>query len=106
HRQAYDAWFASDRVKVHDRCLIQEMLLDTQGYVFGSNPQDVPQLNDALLMSFGQLPLGGHYMNQAGARRPTDIFYHAVDDRSNANFLWFIKFERSFLQKERQLYED
>ena len=29
-----------------------------------------------------------------------------VDDRANANFLWFIKFERSFQERERKMVED
>jgi hypothetical protein len=32
-----------------------------------------------------------------------DPVFTDVRDRSNANFLWFIKFERSFMETEREL---
>jgi hypothetical protein len=35
-----------------------------------------------------------------------DQCYATVEDRSNANFLWFIKFERSFQEKELQMVQE
>jgi hypothetical protein len=32
--------------------------------------------------------------------------YSTIEDRSNANFLWFIKFERSFQEKELQMLQE
>lgn len=104
-RAAYDAWFESDLAKGHDRRVIHEMLLDEKGYVFGEGREE-RILRSAFLVGFGAMPLGGNYFMVEGARRPDDPDYAVVEDRSNANFLWFVKFERSFLDKERELAEN
>lgn len=104
-RAAYDAWFESDLPKAHDRRIIHEMLLDEKGYVFGEEREE-RFLRRAFLVGFGAMPLGGNYFMIEGARAPDDPDYAVVEDRSNGNFLWFVKFERSFLDKERELAEN
>ena len=59
-----------------------------------------------LFKRLGELPHGKNYLSMKATRTPMDTCYATVEDRSNANFLWFIKFERSFQEKEQQMIEE
>jgi hypothetical protein len=59
-----------------------------------------------LFKRLGELPQGRNYLSMKANRTPLDSCYATVEDRSNANFLWFIKFERSFQEKEKQMIEE
>ena len=59
-----------------------------------------------LFQKLGELPYGRNYLLMSSKKAPTDMCYATVEDRSNANFLWFIKFERSFQEKELQMIQD
>lgn len=102
-RAAYDSFFEDARLKPHDKRLIHQMLLDENAYVRGKSALRPPQTSLDLFRKLGQLPSGANYLTLKGAPAPDDARYTAVEDRSNANFLWFIKFERSFHEKEAQM---
>jgi hypothetical protein len=103
-RAAYDKFFDSCRTKIHDKQIIHQMLLDDHGYMKSQrNPQKV---SIDLFQKLGELPHGRNYLSLHGERVPTDMCYATVEDRSNANFLWFIKFERSFQEKELQMMKE
>lgn len=97
-----EAWFLSDRCKAEDKALIQQMLVDAQGYVFQSS--DVMRSVTAeLIGALGTMPFGKNYLAHHAMTILDDPIFNEVRDRSNANFLWFIKFERSFRESEHEL---
>lgn len=100
-RAAYDKFFEDKRTKIHDKRIIHQMLLDDQGYMKAT--QKFPKVGMELFRKLGELPSGRNYLSIGGKKPPTDMSYSTVEDRSNANFLWFIKFERSFQEKELQM---
>lgn len=104
-RAAYDRFFDDSRTKAHDKRLIHQMLLDENGGLRRAEGKP-PKISVDLFKKMGEMPQGRNYLLMKGARAPTDAGYAAVEDRSNANFLWFIKFERSFHEKELRMLEE
>lgn len=103
-RAAYDKFFEDSRTKIHDKKIIHQMLLDEAGYmrsIHGTGP--APR---EVFERLGQMPGGENYLTRRHDRPPTSTDYMQIEDRSNANFLWFIKFERSFQQKEKEMLEE
>lgn len=98
----FEAWFLSERCRHEDRGLIQQMLSDYQGYVFDTE-QVSRSVSSDLLLALGSMPFGKNYLSPFVATITTDPLFAEVRDRSNANFLWFIKFERSFREAEQEL---
>jgi hypothetical protein len=103
-RAAYDKFFEGSSTKAHDKRIIHQMLLDDNGYMKATRKEQ--KANMELFRRLGELPQGANYLAARGKRLPTDPCYATIDDRSNANFLWFIKFERSFQEKELQMLQD
>jgi hypothetical protein len=103
-RAAYDKFFEDSRTKLHDKRIIHQMLLDDHGYM--KAPQKPARVNMELFKKLGEMPQGRNYLTISSKRSPTDMCYSTVEDRSNANFLWFIKFERSFQEKELQMLQE
>jgi len=100
-RAAYDKFFEGSCTKAHDKRIIHQMLLDDSGYMKMMRKDS--RANMDLFRKLGELPQGANYLSIRSKRAPTDTCYSTVEDRSNANFLWFIKFERSFQEKELQM---
>lgn len=98
----FEAWFLSDRCREVDRDLIQQMLADYQGYVF-ENQQSSIQIGAELVITLGKMPFGKNYLASHINTIMNDALFTEVRDRSNGNFLWFIKFERSFRETEQEL---
>jgi hypothetical protein len=98
----FETWFLSDRCVHEDRHLIQQMLSDYQGYMFASESASRTVGAD-LIMALGSLPFGKNYLLSFVGTILSDPIFTEVRDRSNANFLWFIKFERSFRDAEQDL---
>ena len=98
----FEAWFLSERCRFEDRRLIQQMLADYQGYVF-EGEQSSQHVTAELIAALGSVPFGKNYLAQYVATIMGDALFTEVRDRSNANFLWFIKFERSFREAEQEL---
>jgi hypothetical protein len=103
-RAAYDKFFEDSRTKIHDKRIIHQMLLDDQGYM--KSQQKRPRVGMELFQKLGELPHGRNYLSISSKKPPTDMCYSTIEDRSNANFLWFIKFERSFQEKELQMLQE
>jgi hypothetical protein len=97
-----EAWFLSERCKNEDKQLIQQMLNDTQGYVFES-AEPMKSVTADLIAALGTMPFGKNYLAMHAGTIMDDTIFTDVRDRSNANFLWFIKFERSFRETEQEL---
>jgi len=99
---AFERWFFSGRCKDVDRKLIQSMLADHHGLVF-DNPQVSKMVSSDLIARTGDMPVGKNYLSGLVDVILSDPLFTEVRDRSNANFLWFIKFERSFRATEGEL---
>ncbi|MFN3826346.1 MAG: DUF6782 family putative metallopeptidase [Micavibrio sp.] len=98
----FEAWFLSERCCQEDRRLIQQMLADYQGYVF-ENINPSLQVTAELILALGAQPEGKNYLSPYVNTILADSLFTEIRDRSNANFLWFIKFERSFRETEQEL---
>lgn len=103
-RAAYDKFFEDSRTRQHDKRIIHQMLLDETGYIRADGTR--PRVTMDLFSRLGELPHGRNYLSMKAERMPTDLCYATVEDRSNSNFLWFIKFERSFQEKELQMVQE
>ncbi len=101
---AFETWFLSERCRSFDRTLIQQMLADYQSYVVRAGHADTSRvLTQQLLAALGAMPYGKNYLAGYAATILADPIFTDIRDRSNANFLWFIKFEQSFRATERDL---
>lgn len=98
----FETWFLSDRCRFQDKGLIQNMLTDHQGYVF-SDSNAMQHVTTELITALGSMPYGKNYLAEHAFTIMNDPIFTEVRDRSNANFLWFIKFERSFKEAEQEL---
>ncbi len=98
----FESWFLSDRCRHQDKKLIQSMLADHQGYVF-SDAHASRSVSIELISALGEQPFGKNYLAPFARMIIEDPVFTEVRDRSNANFLWFIKFERSFKETEQAL---
>lgn len=98
----FEAWFLSERCRQQDKKLVQAMLADYRGYVF-SDIQSSKSLTADLIAAVGSMPYGKNYLAVHASIIMNDPIFTEVRDRSNANFLWFIKFERSFKETEHDL---
>lgn len=103
-RAAYDKFFEGATTKQCDKRIIHQMLLDDAGYM--KAPKKPPRATAELFRQLGEMPQGSNYLSIKGKRTPTDQAYATIEDRSNANFLWFIKFERSFQEKELEMLKE
>ena len=98
----FEAWFLSERCRAQDKIIIQQMLSDYQGYVF--DLEDATQnITPTLIAALGEMPFGKNYLAEHAVTIMNDPIFSDIRDRSNANFLWFIKFERSFRETEQEL---
>ena len=95
----FERWFFSGRCKETDRKLIQSMLADHHGLVF-DNPAVSKMVTQDIIARTGDMPSGKNYLSASVDIILSDPLFTEVRDRSNANFLWFIKFERSFRASE------
>jgi hypothetical protein len=98
----FESWFLSERSRHQDKKLIQAMLADHQGYVFASEEAS-RNISIEMITAMGEQPFGKNYLSQYARAIIEDPVFTEVRDRSNANFLWFIKFERSFRETEQAL---
>lgn len=98
----FECWFLSERCRNEDKKLIQLMLADYQGYVFDTE-QSSQNVTAELIIALGSMPFGKNYLAPYVSTIMNDAIFTEVRDRSNANFLWFIKFERSFRETEQEL---
>lgn len=100
----FEGWFLSERCRHEDKNMIQQMLADYQGYVFDLEEAE-KSITPSLISAIGAMPYGKNYLAAHVQILMDDAIFTDVRDRSNANFLWFIKFERSFRETEQELQE-
>ncbi len=104
-RAAFEKWFFSGRCRMTDRSLIQSMLSDHHGLVFEVSGLTAA-LSQEVIARTGEMPMGRNYLSPIVDLVMADPLFTEVRDRSNANFLWFIKFEKSFRHAEEGLREE
>ncbi|PCH99786.1 MAG: hypothetical protein COB76_04885 [Alphaproteobacteria bacterium] len=103
-RATFEKWFISGRCKSLDREIIQLMLSNNTDYIF--EDEDVSRMiaTDSVA-KMGARPLGKNYLSPIVTQIMVDGLYTEVRDRANANFLWFITFEKKMEQAEQKLQE-
>jgi hypothetical protein len=101
----FEEWFLSERCREQDKRLIQVMLADDNGLVFGDE-QTSKTISAEFIAAIGAMPFGKNYLAIHAATIMNDPIFTEVRDRSNANFLWFIKFEKSFKEAEKHADKD
>lgn len=100
---AFDQWFYSGRTRKADRALIQCLL--SMGERLADNFRAQTHSTIETLRTIGERGIGRNYLLDHMMNLTSDGFYGDVRDRSNANFLWFVKFERSYRAAETHLEE-
>lgn len=101
----FESWFLSERCRRLDKSLIQQMLADYSGIVFGGEPV-AHTVAAQVIGALGTVPFGKNYLEPHARMIMTDPIFTEVRDRANANFLWFIKFEKSFREAEQELQQE
>jgi hypothetical protein len=95
----FEKWFIMDVCKIEDRKLIQAMLADHADMVFDSD--DISKMiSFDVINKIGVLPMGKNYLSGISGGLLDDPIFTEIRDRSSANFLWFVKFETAFKEKE------
>lgn len=104
-RAVFEKWFMSDRCRVFDRHIIQTMLGHYADIEIEDNNTSKMVAKD-IILRLGHRPMGKNYLSAIIADILHDAMYSEVRDRSNANFLWFITFEKRMLELEQHLQSD
>ena len=99
----FETWFLSERCTQHDKKIVQAMIADYNGYVFDDTNAS-KAVTAELIAGLGTMPYGKNYLSPYANIIMNDPIFTEVRDRSNANFLWFVKFERSFKETECELH--
>ena len=93
----FETWFLSERCTASDKDLINLMLSEYKDY----QPEDNGHNTFDILCRLGEMPFGKNYLSGYAHMIVEDSLFTEVRDRSSANFLWFIKFERDFDRAEK-----
>lgn len=104
-RATFEKWFISGRCKSFDRQIIQTMLGKHTDIVI-SHQEASKKVALDLIVALGQRPEGNNYLSLIANQIIEDGLFRDVRDRSNANFLWFVSFERRMEEVEQELQED
>lgn len=104
-RATFEKWFLSGRCKSHDRDIIQTMMGGhTDIDIDNADASRVIAMD--VIAGLGNRPEGKNYLTPIVTQIMNDALFGEVRDRSNANFLWFVTFERRMSEMERDLQED
>ncbi len=101
-RAAFEKWFLSGRCKSHDRDIIQIMMGDNTDITI-SNEDSSRMIAMDIIAALGKQPLGQNYLAPIVTNIMNDPIFGEVRDRSNANFLWFVTFERRMESIENEM---
>ncbi len=100
---AFETWFLSDRSRICDNQLVQRLL---SGEYKGPSIED-EDMSAMVLAEFigalGDMPYGKNYLASFTPHILNDPVFMDIRERSNANFLWFVKFEKTFREMEQGL---
>ncbi len=104
-RATFEKWFLSGRCKNYDRQIIQTMM-------GGHTDIDIDNVDASrviamdVIAGMGNRPEGKNYLAPIVTQIMSDDMFGEVRDRSNANFLWFVTFERRMNEVEQKLQSD
>jgi len=103
-RSTFEKWFLTGRCKNHDRQIIQTMM---GGHTdMNINNEDASRIVAMdVIAAIGNRPEGQNYLAPIVVQILNDPLYGEIRDRSNANFLWFVTFERKMAQVEQELHD-
>jgi len=104
-RSTFEKWFISGRCKSLDRAIIQTMLGNKVDLIFDDEDTSRTIATD-MVARMGNRPVGKNYLSPIVTQIMVDGLYAEVRDRSNANFLWFITFEKRMNEVEQELQDD
>jgi hypothetical protein len=104
-RSTFEKWFISGRCKSLDRGIIQIMLGNKVDLIFDDEDTSRMIATD-MVARMGNRPMGKNYLSSIVTQVMVDGLYTEVRDRSNANFLWFITFEKRMNEVEQELQGD
>ena len=104
-RAAFEKWFISDRCKNYDREIIQ-VLLGNHAIHEIDTPITSRMVAMDIASRLGNRPIGKNYLSTIVQSLMTDSLFCEIRDRSNANFLWFVTFERRMAEMEQELQVD
>ena len=104
-RSTFEKWFISGRCKSFDRGIIQVMLGNKVDLIFDDEDTSRTIATD-VVARMGNRPTGKNYLSPIVTQIMVDGLYTEVRDRSNANFLWFITFEKRMNEVEQELQDD
>lgn len=100
----FESWFLSERCRNEDKKLIHFMLSEKNHFSLEEEIAFASEfVTSELILALGELPYGKNYLAPYVQMILHDPVFTEVRDRSNANFLWFIKFEKSFRETEQEL---
>lgn len=104
-RATFEKWFISGRCKSQDREIIQTMMgKHTDIQINHEDTSRTVALD--VISAMGRRPQGDNYLSSIAVQIMNDGLFNDVRDRSNANFLWFITFERRMSEMEQELQRD
>jgi len=101
-RAAFDKWFLSGRCKNLDRDIIQIMMGGHTDFEIDNRAASRTIAAD-IIAGLGNRPEGQNYLVSIMSQIMNDTLYAEVRDRSNANFLWFVTFERRMSEVEEEI---
>lgn len=101
-RATFEKWFISGRCKSYDRNIIQIMMGKNTDIEIGHEDASRTVALD-VISAMGTRPQGDNYLSSIAVQIMNDGLFNDVRDRSNANFLWFITFERRMSELEQEL---
>jgi hypothetical protein len=103
-RSTFEKWFISGRCKNFDRNIIQTMM-GGHTDIDIDNPDASRVIAMDVISGMGARPQGKNYLSPIVIQIMNDALYTDVRDRSNANFLWFVTFERRMANMEQKLHD-
>jgi len=100
---AFETWFLSDRSRICDNQLVQRLLAGNyKGPTIENEDMSIMVLTQ-FTGALGEMPYGKNYLGGSAQSIVSDPVFMDIRERSNANFLWFVKFEKTFREMEQEL---
>lgn len=101
-RATVEKWFMSARCKGLDRKTVQVLMAQKDKEACYGELTSFTLLHD-MIRVIGSRPAGENYLMPIISAVLSDSIFRDVRDRSTANFLWFVTFERRMADMEQEL---
>jgi hypothetical protein len=102
---AFECWFLSERPNFYDTKTIKTLLANFK-YIKNQDSNITHQISSIgkIIACLGDIPKRKNYLVNHISTIIQDTIFTEVRGRSNANFLWFIKFEMSYSTTSTPIY--